>query len=103
MPTYTVRQQQVLEFVRATLAQEVDLRAAGTEIVSLEEEPQSSIDYRNHMNSAGSPSETVAASYSWRPSFDEFSPMNRFERAATAPGTCLRKRQGAIEVSPRRR
>lgn len=55
------------EFVRATLAQEVDLRAAGTEIVSLEEEPQSSIDYRNQLNSQGSPSETVAASYSWRP------------------------------------
>jgi hypothetical protein len=55
------------EFVRATLAREVDLRAAGTEIVSLEEEPQSSLDYRNHMNSEGSPSETVAAGYSWRP------------------------------------
>jgi rubrerythrin len=55
------------EFVRATLAAEVNLRARGTEIVSLEEEPQSSLDYRNHMNSEGSPSETVAAGYSWRP------------------------------------
>jgi rubrerythrin len=55
------------EFVRATLAQEVDLRAAGTEIVSLEEEPQSSIDYRNQLNSQGSPSESVASGYSWRP------------------------------------
>ena len=55
------------EFVRATLAQEVDLRTSGTEYVSLEEEAQSSIDYRNHMNSEGSPSETVAAGYVWQP------------------------------------
>ena len=33
----------------------------------LEEEPQSSIDYRNQLNSQGSPSETVAAGYIWRP------------------------------------
>jgi rubrerythrin len=55
------------EFVRETLAGEVDLRASGPDFVSLEEEPQSSIDYRNHMNSQGSPSETVATSYAWRP------------------------------------
>jgi rubrerythrin len=55
------------EFVRQTLANEVDLRAKGTEFVDLEEEPKSSIDYRNHMNSEGSPSETVAAGYTWRP------------------------------------
>ena len=55
------------EFVRATLAKEVDLRADGPDYVSLEEEPQSSIDYRNHMNSEGSPSETVSKGYTWRP------------------------------------
>ena len=55
------------EFVRATLANEVDLRANGTEIVPLEDEAQSSIDYREYMNSQGSPSETVAAGYRWRP------------------------------------
>lgn len=55
------------EFVRATLAKEVDLRARGTQIVELEEEPQSSIDYRDQLNSQGSPSEIVAAGYSWRP------------------------------------
>jgi rubrerythrin len=55
------------EFVRATLAREVDLRAKGAEFVALEEEPQSSIDYRNHMNSEGSPSETVADRYVWTP------------------------------------
>ena len=55
------------EFVRQTLANEVDLRTKGTEFVELEEEPKNSIDYRNHMNSEGSPSETVAAGYIWRP------------------------------------
>jgi rubrerythrin len=55
------------EFVRATLANEVDLRPSGTEYVGLEEEPQDSLDYRNYMNSQGSPSETVAAGYNWRP------------------------------------
>ncbi len=55
------------EFVRATLAEEVDLRPSGADFVDMEQEPQSSLDYRNHMNSHGSPSETVAAGYSWRP------------------------------------
>lgn len=64
------------EFVRATLANEVDLRAKGTDFVGLEEEPQSSIDYRNHMNSQGSPSETVAAGYAWRPGTEVLSRTN---------------------------
>lgn len=55
------------EFVRQVLSREVDLRANGTEYCSLEEEPQSSLDYRNQLNSQGSPSEVVAAGYSWRP------------------------------------
>jgi rubrerythrin len=55
------------EFVRATLAREVDLRASGPDFVGLEQEPQSSLDYRNHMNSEGSPSETIAAEYVWQP------------------------------------
>ena len=54
------------EFVRATLAAEVNLRASGPDFVGLEAEPQSSIDYRNYMNSAGSPSETIAAGYVWQ-------------------------------------
>jgi rubrerythrin len=55
------------EFVRATLAAEIDLRANGTEIVPLEEEAPSSIEYRKYMNSQGSPSEIVAQDYAWRP------------------------------------
>lgn len=55
------------DFVRQTLAAERDLRANGTEIVPLEEESEASIAYRDHMNSAGSPSEIVAENYRWRP------------------------------------
>ncbi|HVL76547.1 MAG TPA: hypothetical protein VM406_11075 [Noviherbaspirillum sp.] len=55
------------DFVRKVLKQEVDLRAAGTEIVEKSKESQASIAYRNHLNSEGSPSETVAAGYIWSP------------------------------------
>jgi rubrerythrin len=55
------------EYVREVLAAEVDLRAKGTEIVPLEQEGQSSLAYRKHMNSQGSPSEIVAQKYAWRP------------------------------------
>src|SRR3954471_15415519 len=55
------------EFVREVLEAEVDLRARGTEIVQLEQEGESSLAYRKHMNSQGSPSEIVAQGYAWRP------------------------------------
>ncbi|HEV2860594.1 MAG TPA: hypothetical protein VGX48_06290 [Pyrinomonadaceae bacterium] len=55
------------EFVRETLAAEVDLRAAGTQFVGKEDEPERSLAYRAQLNAQGSPSETVAAGYRWRP------------------------------------
>jgi rubrerythrin len=57
------------DFVRKVLNQEVDLRARGTEYIhaSQEDESSPSVLYRSHLNSQGSPSETVAAGYSWRP------------------------------------
>ncbi len=55
------------DFVRQVLEREVDLRARGTEIVPLEEEGETSLAYRAHMNSEGSPTETVAQGYAWRP------------------------------------
>lgn len=55
------------DFVRQVLAQEVDLRANGTQFVDKSQESQASINYRDHINSAGSPSETVAAGYIWSP------------------------------------
>ncbi|MBV9211209.1 MAG: hypothetical protein JOZ52_11295 [Acidobacteria bacterium] len=55
------------QYVRETLNREVDLRANGAQFVGKDEEPQRSLDYREQMNSEGSPSETVAAGYRWRP------------------------------------
>jgi hypothetical protein len=57
------------KFVRETLANEIDLRARGTQFMDKDEETEDSpsVIYRAQMNSEGSPSETVAAGYIWRP------------------------------------
>lgn len=57
-------------FVRETLNNEVNLRAAGTRFIDAEDEAEQapkSIAYREQMNSEGSPSEIVAAGYVWTP------------------------------------
>ncbi|MGB6056560.1 MAG: hypothetical protein WBG17_15140 [Burkholderiaceae bacterium] len=53
------------DFVREVLAKEVDLRAKGTRYVGVDEESRESIAYRDQLNSAGSPTDTVAAGYHW--------------------------------------
>jgi hypothetical protein len=55
------------EFVRKVLAQEVDLRADGAAFVPKEQEGAASLQYRQLINSDGSPSEQVAKAYQWRP------------------------------------
>jgi hypothetical protein len=65
------------EFVRETLAAEVDLRASGEEIVPLEQDPPRSIEYRNHMNAEGSPSERIAENYRYTPGTE----INRIKAA----------------------
>ncbi|MEW6268438.1 MAG: hypothetical protein AB1689_03970 [Thermodesulfobacteriota bacterium] len=57
------------EFVRETLANEVHLRARGSEFIpSNEEQPDSpSVLYRQRLNSEGTPTEIVAAGYRWMP------------------------------------
>ena len=55
------------EFVRETLANEVDLRADGAEFVPKEKESKASLEYRKAVNADGSPSETVSAGYRWAP------------------------------------
>lgn len=54
-------------FIRQTLEQEVDLRTNGTQFVPKDQEGQSSLDYRAHLNSEGSPSGAVANGYMWQP------------------------------------
>ena len=58
------------QFVRETLNNEVNLRAAGTRFINVDDEAEqapASIAYREQMNSEGSPSEIVAAGYVWTP------------------------------------
>jgi hypothetical protein len=55
------------EFVRQVLAQEVDLRADGSQFVDKAQESPVSIDYRSFLNGSGSPSEQVAMNYRWSP------------------------------------
>lgn len=66
-------------FVRNTLDQEVDLRTDGMQFVPKDKEAQSSLDYRSHLNSQGSPSEAVAAGYRWQPGTEL---KNRFAQAS---------------------
>jgi rubrerythrin len=55
------------EFVRQTLRTEVNLSAVDSQFVDRGQETELTRNYRNHMNSAGSPSDTVAAGYIWTP------------------------------------
>ena len=64
-----IRYESHREFVRETLRNEVDLRAVGTEFVDVRKVPKDnpSNAYREQMNSAGSPTERVAAGWIWTP------------------------------------
>jgi hypothetical protein len=55
------------EYVRKVLEAEVDFRTHGTRFIDKSAEPQRTLDYRNQLNSEGSPSQTVAAGYQWAP------------------------------------
>lgn len=55
------------DFVRSVLDSEVGLRARGVDFVPADQESEASRNYRTHLNSKGSPSEIVAAGYTWSP------------------------------------
>ena len=73
------------QFVRETLNREVDLRAAGPTFIHKDEEPSrapASIAYREQMNSEGSPSEIVAAGYTWTPGTELVEQKSAFAKGA---------------------
>lgn len=75
------------QFVRETLTNEVDLRAAGTRFINVEDEADeapASIAYREQMNSEGSPSEIVAAGYVWMPGTELVEKKTVFAKGAGA-------------------
>lgn len=78
------------EFVRQTLAREVDLRASGPRFIDRSEEgPDApSARYREQLNSEGSPSELVASGYRWRPGtelFDQRTVVEPRQEEVSAP------------------
>lgn len=64
-------------FVRDVLRREAELGADGAAIVPREQEGAASKTYRNRLNAQGSPSETVAAGYLWRPGTELRTPITR--------------------------
>lgn len=72
-----IRYQSHREFVRETLRRELTLSAVGPEFVDREQESDATRAYRDHVNSQGSPSETVAAGYVWRPGTELTDPSTR--------------------------
>jgi hypothetical protein len=74
------------QFVRETLTNEVDLRASGTQFINKDDEPDRSplsIEYREQMNSEGSPSEIVAAGYTWTPGTELAEGKSAFAKGAS--------------------
>ena len=74
------------QFVRETLNNEVDLRAAGTQFINKDDEAEQaplSIAYRDQMNSEGSPSEIVAAGYTWMPGTELVEKKSAFAKGAS--------------------
>jgi len=55
------------EFVRETLRRELRLSSRGTEYIDRSQESEATRGYRDRMNSQGSPSQTVAEGYVWKP------------------------------------
>jgi hypothetical protein len=62
-----IRYESHREFVRQTLRTEVNLSAVDSDFVDRSQESEATRQYRSHMNSDGSPSDRVAASYIWTP------------------------------------
>src|SRR5690606_8411780 len=65
-----IRYESHREFVRQVLNQEVELTVNGTDFVPGglgSKESPATREYRHHINRDGSPSDTVAAEYIWRP------------------------------------
>jgi hypothetical protein len=62
-----IRYESHREFVRQTLRNEINLSAVDSNFVDRSQETKETRQYRSHMNSEGSPSDKVAASYIWTP------------------------------------
>lgn len=62
-----IRYESHREFVRDVVRAEVNLSAVGADYVERSQESADTRAYRDHLNSDGSPSDTVAGGYIWMP------------------------------------
>lgn len=74
------------KYVREVLAREVNLRARGTEFIDAKEEKRDapSMIYREQLNMQGSPSDTVAAGYIWKPGTELSEKLPNIPKSAKA-------------------
>lgn len=70
-----IRYESHREFVREVLRTEVMLSANGTQFVPRSQESEATREFRDQLNSDGSPSDQVAASYVWHPGTELAAPM----------------------------
>lgn len=70
------------DFVRKVLAEEVDLRASGTQFISAAQESADapSVKYRSQLNQDGSPSEIISAGYIWAPGTELTERINNVQK-----------------------
>jgi hypothetical protein len=90
-----IRYESHREFVRQTLRSEVTLSAAGPEFVERDAETPATREYRDHVNSQGSPSDTVAAGYVWRPGTEQAGPADTVARPRPKAGRARGSRRAA--------
>jgi hypothetical protein len=62
-----IRFQSQRDFVRKVNAAEIGLRKDGTQFVPEQAEAASSVEWRDHLNSDGSPSTAISAGWHWQP------------------------------------
>lgn len=62
-----IRFQSQRDFVRRVVEEETTLRKNGTEFVPLEDEGETSLQYRHAVNAGGSPSRNASATWTWAP------------------------------------
>jgi hypothetical protein len=75
LPT-PIRYESHRAFVRDTLRREVQMSAVDGTFVDRSEESEETREYRHHMNSEGSPSDTAAAGYIWTPGTELAAPAH---------------------------
>lgn len=73
------------QFIRNTLRNELHLSAVGPDFVDRGNETEQTRAYRDHLNSQGSPTDTVAAGYVWMPGTELVDPAKLSKQPLQQP------------------